>query len=232
MPYGKQRLKEPNQIHSMEEYPTMADTIININVPSSQETGQPVVATNAAGQEAQSNARRAQFPRGRANQNFDPNNGADFLDTFMSHYASATGEELEVVPMDQRRASPTRPKTEDKLVSVAQVWSDEAPTDAKGEPRYPDYPMLVSAIRLVDNGPKALTPQSQVRDWVVGQVAKRSGGHQFTNASRQAILDMDIQPGEDISVSTSHRMSFETVESDGTVVKNNLLVARSISRME
>lgn len=210
----------------------MADTIININVPSSQEAGQPTVQTNAVSQDAKSNARQAQFPRGRANQNFDGNNGSAFLDSLLSHYASATGEELEVVPMDERRASPTRPKTDDKVVSVAQVWSDAAPMDAKGEARYPGYPMLVSAIRLVDNGPKALTPQSYVRDWVVGQVAKRSGGHQFTNASRQAILDLDIQPGEDISVSTSHRMSFETVESDGTVVKNNLLVARSISRME
>lgn len=210
----------------------MADTIINITVPNSQEASEQVQVSRPASQEAQSNAKKAQFPRGRENQNYDGNNGAAPLSSLESHYASATGESLNVVPMEERRASPTRPKTDDKLVSVEQALVDPAPVDAQGEPRYPGFPMFVSAIRLVDNGPKATTPQSYVRDWVVGQVAKRSGGHQFTNASRQALLDLDIQPGMTILVKTSHRMSFETIEEDGTLVKNNLLVARSAAIME
>ena len=213
----------------------MADTIININVPSSPEAGEVAVQSGPATpatQQAPANAQKAQFGRGRQNPRFNSDNGSAFLDTLCAHYASATGEELSIVPMEERRASPTRPKTEDKLVSVAEVWYDAPPTDAKGEPRYPGYPMLVSAVRVVDNGPKALTPQSSVRDWIVGQVATRSGGHQFTNASRQAIIDLDLQPGEEVMVKTSHRLSFETTEADGTVVKNNLLVARSVSRME
>lgn len=213
----------------------MADTIININVPEAGKAevqSGPTSPASPASQEAKSNARQAQFARGSKNPRFNGDNGSAFLDTLAQHYASATGEELSIVPMEQRRASPTRPSTDDRQVRVAEVHCDAAPTDAKGEPRYPGYPMLVSAVRLVDNGPKALTPQSSVRDWVVGQVATRSGGHQFTNAGRQAIIDLGIQPGEEVMVQTSHRLSFETTEADGTVVKNNLLVARSVSRME
>lgn len=202
---------------------------INISVQEDQ----AVVQSNDSGR-SQSPAsgnrdnRRSNYARRNPVQQ---DNGNAFIANLQKHWDLANGEgsfgetfgELQT---EKVRAARTVEKTKPIVMEVAEVMTAPAQGD------YPAMPIFSGGMQEREQKTEyAKSPTYRTCRLVIGPVANSNSknGHMVCNGERQGLLDLDVQPGQWLSVQTRNRLSAEFATPDGERLFLDLYVAKSAS---
>lgn len=178
--------------------------------------------------EAQSNAQgRTQFARGRNNPNFKPDGGRSVAQNMVAAHDLTYGEGSFVerygeLPESEMRLSVTRKTTGPVSLLV------DAATVVPSRGSYPGYPWaFTSPVLKETTQEKANRPEATIVKAVTG-ISVPKKGLDRVEAMRQAIIDLNLQGGEQISVTHGHSCKFVTVNADGEMFNWDIYIAREV----